>query len=408
MAFVRLLKDLMRDKDFGHRIVPIIPDEARTFGMDAFFPTREDLQPERPELHVGRPRAAARLQGEPSTARSCTSASTRPASWRRSPAVGTSYATHGEPLIPVYVFYSMFGFQRTGDAIWAAGDQMARGFIIGATAGRTTLTGEGLQHADGHSPLLAVDQPGGRALRPGVRLRDRRTSCGRPRPHVRRRLATATANVMYYLTVYNEPIVQPAEPEDVDVEGILRGIHLLAEGSPRADGARGRSCSRPASACRGRSRRSSCSRNDWGVVGRRLVGHVVERAAPRRPRRRRAQLPPPRRRGAACRTSRRSCRAPRARSSRCPTTCTPCQDQIRAVGARATSRRSAPTASASPTPARPPGASSRSTARRWWCARCSSLAERGEVDRSVPLEAIERYRLYDVTAGTSGNAGGDS
>ncbi|MBN9186976.1 MAG: pyruvate dehydrogenase (acetyl-transferring), homodimeric type, partial [Microbacterium sp.] len=158
MAFVRLLKDLLRAKDFGHRIVPIIPDEARTFGLDAYFPTAKIYNPngqhytsvdrelllaykESPQgqiIHVGINEAGALAAFT---------------------ATGTSYSTHGEPLIPVYIFYSMFGFQRTGDANWAAGDQMARGFVIGATAGRTTLTGEGLQHADGHSHLLASTNP---------------------------------------------------------------------------------------------------------------------------------------------------------------------------------------------------------------------------------------------------------
>src|SRR5690606_23657991 len=150
--------DLMRDKGMGERFVPIIPDEARTFGMDAYFPTSKIYNPygqnytsvdrelllaykESPQgvlLHVGINEAGAMA------------AFTN---------VGTSYSTHGQPLIPIYIFYSMFGFQRTGDAMWAAGDQMARGFIIGATAGRTTLTGEGLQHADGHSILLASTNP---------------------------------------------------------------------------------------------------------------------------------------------------------------------------------------------------------------------------------------------------------
>jgi pyruvate dehydrogenase E1 component len=125
----------------------------------------------------------------------------------------------------VYVFYSMFGFQRTGDAMWAAGDQMARGFIMGATAGRTTLTGEGLQHADGHSLLLASTNPAvvsydaaygyelGRIVHAGL---DRMYGGTHPNP-----------NVMYYLTLYNEPIVQPAEPENLDVDGVIRGIYHL-------------------------------------------------------------------------------------------------------------------------------------------------------------------------------------
>ncbi|WP_104178159.1 pyruvate dehydrogenase (acetyl-transferring), homodimeric type [Cryobacterium sp. Y50] len=225
MSFVRLLKELVRAKDFGNRIVPIIPDEARTFGIDAFFPTAKIYNPngqhytsvdhaqllsykESPQgqiLHVGINEAGA------------AAAFTN---------VGTSYATQGEPLIPVYVFYSMFGFQRTGDALWAAGDMMARGFIIGATAGRTTLTGEGLQHADGHSPLLSSTNPAVVSYDPAygyeighiVRAGLERMYGG----------AHADPNVMYYITVYNEPAVQPVEPEDVDIAGILRGIHRVS------------------------------------------------------------------------------------------------------------------------------------------------------------------------------------
>ena len=136
-------------------------------------------------------------------------------------------------MIPIYIFYSMFGFQRTGDSFWAAMDQMARGFIIGATAGRTTLTGEGLQHADGHSPLLA-------ATNPAVKIYD--PAFGYEIAHIiRAGLEQCTApdsddpNVMYYLTVYNEPIVQPAEPEELDVEGML-GRHPPAEHRRRLDG----------------------------------------------------------------------------------------------------------------------------------------------------------------------------
>ena len=171
-------------------------------------------------------------------------------------AVGTSYATHGEPLVPFYIFYSMFGFQRTGDQFWAAGDQLTRGFIIGATAGRTTLTGEGLQHADGHSPLLAgtntavvqYDPAFGYEIRHIVRdgLKRMYGDDGRD------------PNVMYYITVYNEPISQPAEPEDVDVEGILRGIHRIRARS-RGRRAQRRRSSPPALHCRGPSRRRSSS-----------------------------------------------------------------------------------------------------------------------------------------------------
>jgi pyruvate dehydrogenase E1 component len=157
-------------------------------------------------------------------------------------AVGTSYATHGEHLVPVYIFYSMFGFQRTGDQFWAAGDQLARGFIIGATAGRTTLAGEGLQHMDGHSPILAAtnsamviyDPAYGYEIRHIVRDGIERMF-GASADGVHDELGR-DQNVMYYLTVYNEPMVQPAEPEDVDVEGIKRGIHRVSQSDIASDG----------------------------------------------------------------------------------------------------------------------------------------------------------------------------
>ena len=148
MAFARLLKDLLRAKDFGHRIVPIIPDEARTFGMDAYFPTSKIYNPQG-QQYTSVDREQLLSYKESPQGQILHVGINEAGGFAAFNAVGTSYSTHGEVLIPVYVFYSMFGFQRTGDAMWAAVDQMARGFIIGATAGRTTLTGEGLQHADG-------------------------------------------------------------------------------------------------------------------------------------------------------------------------------------------------------------------------------------------------------------------
>jgi pyruvate dehydrogenase E1 component len=134
-------------------------------------------------------------------------------------------------MIPIYIFYSMFGFQRTGDAFWAAGDQMARGFVLGATAGRTTLNGEGLQHEDGHSPLLASTNPAAVSYDPAYAY-----ELGRiVKDGLRRMYGENPEDVFYYLTVYNEPIVQPKEPDDVDVEGILRGIHQVAS-APDGDG----------------------------------------------------------------------------------------------------------------------------------------------------------------------------
>ena len=234
MAFVRLLKDLMRDKEFGHRIVPIVPDESRTFGMDAFFPTAKIYNPGG-QNYLSVDRDLVLAYKESPQGQLIHPGINEAGAVAAFTAAGTSYATHNEPLIPIYVFYSMFGFQRTGDQFWAAGDQMARGFIIGATAGRTTLTGEGLQHADGHSPVLTSTNPAvitydpaygyeiGHIVRSGL---ERMYGGKHEDP-----------NVMYYITVYNEPISQPAEPENVDIEGIEKGIYLLKEATtdgPRA------------------------------------------------------------------------------------------------------------------------------------------------------------------------------
>jgi pyruvate dehydrogenase E1 component len=230
MAFVRVLKDLMRDKEIGRRFVLIAPDEYRTFGMDAFFPSAKIYNPlgqqyesvDRELLLAYKESPTGQMLHDGISEAGCTASPI---------AAGSAYATHGEPLIPVYVFYSMFGFQRTGDQFWQMGDQLARGFVLGATAGRTTLTGEGTQHADGHSQLLASTNPACVAYDPayafeiayivqdGLRRMYGETADGKP-----------GEDGFDYLTVYNEPIQHPAEPADVDVEGILRGVHRLRAG----------------------------------------------------------------------------------------------------------------------------------------------------------------------------------
>ncbi len=236
MAFVRILKDLTRDKEIGERVVLIIPDEARTFGMDSFFPTAKIYNP-RGQQYVSVDRNLMLAYKESESGQILHIGINEAGSMASFTAAGTSYATHGEPMIPIYIFYSMFGFQRTGDQIWAAGDQGARGFLLGATAGRTTLTGEGLQHADGHSLLLAETNPAivaydpayayeiGHIVRDGL---ERMYGPGSREEHPDR-----DPNVMYYITLYNEPVRMPAEPEGVDVEGILKGIHRV---SPAPDG----------------------------------------------------------------------------------------------------------------------------------------------------------------------------
>ena len=224
MAFVRLLKDLMKDPNIGHRFVPIIPDEARTFGMDSLFPTAKIYSPHGQQyMSVDRDLVLSYKESE--TGQILHEGINEAGSTASFTAVGTSYATHGQPMIPIYIFYSMFGFQRTGDAFWAAMDQMARGFVLGATAGRTTLNGEGLQHQDGHSLLLASTNPGVVAYDAAYAYEIAHIF----RDGLRRMYGENPENIYYYLTIYNEPYQQPAEPEDVDVEGILRGMHLLRE-----------------------------------------------------------------------------------------------------------------------------------------------------------------------------------
>jgi len=224
MAFVRLLKDLAKVEGLGDRIVPIIPDEARTFGMDSLFPTMKIYSPHGQQyLAVDR---ELMLSYKESTSGVILHEGINEAGSTASfTAVGTSYSTHDEPMIPVYIFYSMFGFQRTGDAFWAAADQMARGFVMGATAGRTTLNGEGLQHEDGHSQLLASTNPAVVAYDPAFAF-----ELGHiVKDGLRRMYGENSENIFYYLTVYNEPYVQPAEPENLDVEGLLKGIYLYSK-----------------------------------------------------------------------------------------------------------------------------------------------------------------------------------
>jgi len=222
MAFVRLLKDLLKDPEIGKRFVPIIPDEARTFGMDSLFPTLKIYSPHG-QSYTSVDRELMLSYKESTTGVILHEGINEAGSVASFTAVGTSYATHDEPMIPIYIFYSMFGFQRTGDSFWAASDQLTRGFVLGATAGRTTLNGEGLQHEDGHSHLLASTNPAVICYDPAF---------GYEIGHIvkdglRRMYGENSENIYYYLTVYNEPYQQPAEPEALDVDGLLKGIYLL-------------------------------------------------------------------------------------------------------------------------------------------------------------------------------------
>jgi len=231
MAFVRLLKDLMKDKNIGARWVPIIPDEARTFGMDSLFPTAKIYSPHG-QQYTAVDRDLLLSYKESTSGQILHEGINEAGSVASFTAAGTAYATHNVPMIPVYIFYSMFGFQRTGDAIWAAADQMTRGFMLGATAGRTTLNGEGLQHEDGHSLLLAATNPAVVAYDPAFGFEISYIV----EDALRRMYGEAPENIFYYLTVYNEPISQPVEPAGVDVEGLLRGLYRYAPAPSGVDG----------------------------------------------------------------------------------------------------------------------------------------------------------------------------
>ena len=234
MAFVRLLKDLMRHSEIGDRFVPIIPDEARTFGMDSLFPTAKIYAPHG-QTYEAVDRNLLLSYKESEKGQILHEGISEAGAMGSMAAAATAYATHGTRMIPVYIFYSMFGFQRTGDQMWALGDQLGRGFLLGATAGRTTLTGEGLQHNDGHSVLLSSVSPACVAydaawayelayiMRDALR-RMHGSSPGHPDGE----------DIFYYLTVYNEPYVQPPEPTDYPggqaalEQGILRGLYRYA------------------------------------------------------------------------------------------------------------------------------------------------------------------------------------
>jgi pyruvate dehydrogenase E1 component len=228
MATVRVFKELLRDPEIGPRIVPIIPDEARTFGMDSWFPNLR-IYNRNGQLYTSVDHELMLAYKESETGQILHEGINEAGATASFTAVGTSYSTHDVPMIPVYIFYSMFGFQRTGDALWAAGDQMARGFLLGATAGRTTLTGEGLQHADGHSLLLASAYPAVVSYDPAFAYEIGHII----ESGLARMYGDTPENVHFYITVYNEPYAQPAEPEDLDPEALLRGIYRYRPATER-------------------------------------------------------------------------------------------------------------------------------------------------------------------------------
>ena len=227
MAFVRVLAALLRDKSIGRHIVPIVPDESRTFGMEGLFrqvgiysPVGQLYQPQDSEQLM--------FYKEDQHGQILEEGITEAGSISSFIAAGSSYSAHAVPMVPFYIYYSMFGYQRVGDLVWAAGDSRTRGFMIGGTAGRTTLNGEGLQHEDGHSHVLFSVVPNCRAYDPtfgyelAVIVQDGL-----------RRMVAEQEDVFYYVTLMNENYVHPAMPEGAR-EGILRGMYLLSEGPRRS------------------------------------------------------------------------------------------------------------------------------------------------------------------------------
>ncbi len=228
-AFARLLRNLLRDPGIGTRVVPIIPDEARTFGLDALFrdykiyaPFGQTYEPVDAELLLSyREARGGRILEEGITEAGSMASFT---------AAGSAYATWGQPMIPFFIFYSMFGFQRVGDLIWSFGDQRGRGFLLGATAGRTTLTGEGLQHCDGHSQVLATTVPNCRAYDPAFAYE----MAVIVREGIERMYGDEPEDVFYYLTLYNENYSMPPMREGVE-DGIIKGLYRFREATGGAE-----------------------------------------------------------------------------------------------------------------------------------------------------------------------------
>ena len=292
MGFTRLLRGLARDEKFGHRVVPIIPDEARTFGMDSLFrelkiyaSQGQKYEPVDHEMLLSYAEAANGQILEEGITEAGSTASFI--------AAGTAYATRGIPVVPFYTFYSMFGFQRVGDLIWQAADARTRGFLLGATAGRTTLMGEGLQHQDGHSLVHASTVPPCQAYDPAFAYEVAAiVQDGLQRMYGAN--GGEDPDVFYYITLYNENYTMPAMPEGDPAElraAIMRGLYrwspapegpptratLLFSGSAPRRGTRGRGRARRAL----RRRRRAVVGDFVQVAARgRARGRALEPAAP--------------------------------------------------------------------------------------------------------------------------------
>ena len=395
MAFVRILTTLLRDKQIGKRVVPIVPDESRTFGMEGLF-RQFGIWSQVGQLY--RPEDANQLMyyKEDKSGQMLQEGINEPGAMASWIAAATSYSVSDTPMIPFYVYYSMFGFQRIGDLAWAAGDSRARGFLIGGTAGRTTLNGEGLQHEDGHSHLISATIPNCVSYDPtyghevAVIIQDGL-----------RRMFTDQEDVFYYLTVMNENYEHPGMPEDRRdevIEGIKRGMYLLrsTEGSGSASGGSGHasSCSAAARSCARWRRPRSCS--PPSTASPRTSG-----AAPASPSW--AATRSPRTAGTCCTPASNAApagspgsspAAPPDRSSPRRTTCgrSPSRSARRCPPTGATSS-SARTASAARTTARPCARHFEVDRQHVAVAALAALAEDGAIPASTVTDAIARYDI---------------
>jgi pyruvate dehydrogenase E1 component len=227
MAFVRMLGILVKDKNIGKLVVPIVPDESRTFGMEGLF-RQLSIFSQVGQLYTPQDADQLMFYKEDKAGQILQEGINEAGAMSSWIAASTAYANHGVAMVPFYIYYSMFGFQRVGDLMWAAGDQRARGFLLGGTAGRTTLNGEGLQHQDGHSHLMAATIPNCVSYDPtfayelAVIIQDGM-----------RRMYQEQEDVFYYLTVMNENYAHPAMPEGAET-GIIRGMYLFNEGKAQS------------------------------------------------------------------------------------------------------------------------------------------------------------------------------
>ena len=231
MAFVRILNTLLRDKDIGKRVVPIVPDESRTFGMEGMF-RQFGIFSQVGQLYKPQDADQLMFYKEDRNGQILQEGINEPGAMASWIAAGTSYSTSNCPMIPFYIYYSMFGFQRVGDLAWAAGDMRARGFLLGGTSGRTTLNGEGLQHEDGHSHIISQTIPNCISYDPTYSY-----ELAVIIQNGLKRMLTDQEDVFYYLTLLNENYAHPAMPEGAE-EGIIKGMHLIRAADPKSKGRR--------------------------------------------------------------------------------------------------------------------------------------------------------------------------